>query len=354
MGLTHDIRTNYYDIDSTIRDEIERKAKTKHIKYLKDNNYLTYDDFVKKNELAELDLENNFELYAEYLRTNNIRDEDSFVRELSSPYLGGIYSFSTGFSFEKGGKYYGTIMSYDQNLPYFSNPSIKCSTNDLSESGLKCGSEFDNSSRSLNLTAKKISNFCSASKRDRSDLATNFELVKLIAESEAETIDFDFTHPYYNEFNTKDQFGIYQWNKTGLLNFDTANKQVVDDEGNSSIEETTVLMVQDSKYFPAVGFELSCVAEEKKAYIVGASVKTAKPGKSTLWLYYELAALDPKSDTQVKKWIKLDEKDTDNNQFTDLEAAVRLPENITVARIAITSTNDNTLVIDKLVVVKEK
>ncbi|MCX4025147.1 hypothetical protein H0A36_27260 [Endozoicomonas sp. SM1973] len=354
MGLGHDFETDFYYLDTSFTDAIEKKAEEQRKKYLEENNLLSFVEFSLKDEYQGAKYEKILELYNKYLIKHNARSEESFQRELVEEYIGGIYKYSTGFKIYKNEKSYGTIMSYAQNLPYFSNPNIKCSSEDLSETGIVCGSADDNAAKSLNLSAPSISNFCSASKRDRSDLSMNFELVKLIPESEAETIDFDFNHAYYNEFSSKDQFGIYPWNKTGILNFDTENKQVVDDEGNSSTEKTNVLTVQDSKYFPAVGFELSCVAEKKKVFAIGASVKSAKPGKSTLWLYYELAALDLETDTQVKKWLKLDEKDTNNKQFTDLEAGIRLPDNITVVRLAITSTDDNTLIIDSLAVAKEK
>ncbi|WP_163832098.1 zinc-dependent metalloprotease family protein [Spartinivicinus ruber] len=310
--------------------------------------------------------------YQAYLKKNNFPLEEEYVAAAveRSTEESGLYRYSMGYSAKSGEQEYGTIMSYaDDIIPYFSSPDNHCSNLDGTLQNLKCGSEEENASKSLNQAAPEIANFCSASKREKSELALNFDQVEIVPSQklnevknnvELENIfaQYDFVSGYYSDFEDNEIKGLFGWNKSSKLEIVKQLGKVsdFDDQGNKIEveEEKSLLKVTDSQYFPAVGLELSCAVEEEQTYRVAANIKTTKATTAVLWLYYELAAIDPETDKPLQKWFKVGEANTDSNSFTILENDIKLPQHITTARLVLTSTTGNTLLIDNLIVAKKK
>ena len=90
--------------------------------------------------------------FAHELGHNMGLNHDATTRQSQSDTDQGMHSFSFGY-YQQG--IFGTIMSYapsDEELHVFSNPDILCSQNDI-----PCGTQNENSARSLRLSAEAIS-----------------------------------------------------------------------------------------------------------------------------------------------------------------------------------------------------
>ncbi|WP_163832885.1 zinc-dependent metalloprotease family protein [Spartinivicinus ruber] len=391
MGLSHDIKTTVNFSDNDGQDHLND-----YMDYINKNSYTLPKNSIKVDGEGNRNFTNSNELLNEilteqvriYLTTDDeiikeveaLRDQilvdalyileyyagkdglmsyqDYVDKNVDDFWFNGIFDFSLGYAGEFNSIKYGTIMSYGDNImPYFSSIDLLCSSDKIGLYDVKCGSATANASRSLNLVAAKVANLCQTrsvkSDSESMSLASNIinaHLIKpkkLLSEIDPESFSSDTPKSLeYNIFlsyltmpDENGTDGIYPWND---------NTQIIFDESDDGILAVNKI----DSYAPIIGVEIGCGIQSSKIYKLAAKVKTKKPGISTLWLYYELANINPSTGELYKKWFKVAEKKTDDTGFITLEGDVKLPNNIKVATLVVTGEPGSELLINRMYVIE--
>ncbi|AZZ92893.1 hypothetical protein EUZ85_20045 [Hahella sp. KA22] len=237
-----------------------------------------------------------------------------------------VYPLQHAFAFGYGGpttREVSTIMAYPHEhgyaswAPYFSTPDVKvcknggatCQESEKVAIGGDLGNGLQaNNALALNLAAEQVANFC----RNNQQLANakgtpmQFALGAPTARWHLDNLDISFSDSTPG--------AVYPW----IEGEDELSVVEVDING----ELTNVLQVENAANLPTAGVNLTCDLRPGDVYQLKAKVKGLEDGAATLWLYYETLS-------GAKEWFEVSRKSVTTSDWTELEAAVQMPDDLT-------------------------
>ncbi|RDH45147.1 reprolysin-like metallopeptidase [Zooshikella ganghwensis] len=244
------------------------------------------------------------------------------------------YPYAFGYASSGSGSI-ASIMTYPQDhkfakrVPYFSNPIIRvcedgiesCSEDKKHFIGGKLSNGLQaNSAKALNEAAPHVAKFCLS---DKEQSKTSYTAFKIIADPSPLA-----WHPdsMTIEFSNEDSEGLYPW--------------IPSEDSFSFVEDvvrgdaTKVLKIDNSaQRLAALGINMTCAMQAGNKYLIKAHVKGLSDGQASLKVYYET------SEGQ-KTWVNLMNSTVDSLNWTELSAAIELPNNLTLLHIYIDGADD--------------
>ncbi|ABC29694.1 conserved hypothetical protein [Hahella chejuensis KCTC 2396] len=237
-----------------------------------------------------------------------------------------VYPLQYAFAFGYGGatsSEVSTIMAYPHDhgyaswVPYFSTPDVKvcqngdttCQESEKVAIGGDLGAGLQaNNALALNLAAEQVANFCRNDQQLANAKGTpmQFAVGAPTADWHMDSLEIDFS-------NNKPGV-VYPW----IEGEDVLSVVEVDIGG----ELTNVLQVENVANLPTAGVNLTCDLKPGDVYRLQAKVKGLEDGAATLWLYYETLS-------GAKEWFEVSRQSVTASDWTTLEAAVQMPDDLT-------------------------
>ncbi|WP_431685797.1 zinc-dependent metalloprotease family protein [Hahella sp. NBU794] len=237
-----------------------------------------------------------------------------------------VYPLQHAFAFGYGGptnSEVSTIMAYPHDhdyapwVPYFSTPDVKacrnggatCQESEKVAIGGNLGNGLQaNNALALNLAAQQVANFC------KNDLQ--------LAGAKGTPMQFAVGAPKAGwhldnleiDFSDNKPGAVYPW----IEGEDELSVVEVDINGKL----TNVLQVENAANLPTAGVNLTCDLKPGDVYQLKAKVKGLEDGAATLWLYYETLS-------GAKEWFEVSRQTVTASDWTTLEAAVQMPDDLT-------------------------
>ncbi|WLQ16726.1 zinc-dependent metalloprotease family protein [Hahella aquimaris] len=237
-----------------------------------------------------------------------------------------VYPLQYAFALGYGGaatRDVSTIMAYPQDhryapwVPYFSTPDVKaceygitpCQESEKVAIGGNLGNGLQaNNALALNLAAEQVANFCQNDQQLAGAKGTpmQFAVGAPKAGWHLDNLEIDFSD--------KKPGAVYSW----IEGEDELSVVEVDING----ELTNVLQVENAANLPTAGVNLTCDLKPGDVYRLQAKVKGLEDGAATLWLYYETLS-------GAKEWFEVSRQTVTASDWTTLEAAVQMPDDLT-------------------------
>ncbi|RDH44992.1 zinc-dependent metalloprotease family protein [Zooshikella ganghwensis] len=355
MGLNHDVRTEKNNFNVSINDNAMKSFLKEALLEVKSDEYL------KKN--GKLPKKGSIVI------NDPTFDDYKLI-------AGGLYEYSFGYGEDD---LFTTIMGYTDSydtenknwLPYFSTqnpvtytfPFFRLDRTELDKPGAdwskiswlredcssstcdynlipgkypttkvikqltSIGNADKNTLKAVNQASKQISEFCVSKDQTSQYPYTEPKAVKVKGMTlrefsliHAYTINFNKT-PFWSKEYPKSTEGFYGWQSEILDIIDIDAKK----------RYMTVSTVDNT--MPVVGLDLTCALQQNETYRFAAEVQGGSEGVAAIWLYYETA-----QDTQ--DWILIDYKPVNQVDWTALTGDIRMPSQLTNARLVITGVSD--------------